>query len=147
MDWQVLKQTEEHRRRALENAARNLVVWLIKVRKIKAIYHTLNLFNLDVTNKCLIGECWLPVEDLESAQNALTRGTVRLPLLPMHLLYSSRTILSVFNSVNHNIKVQVQPAICAETSRHNSLDVSSITACTGEERRLGAFDREPRGHA
>jgi hypothetical protein len=29
-------------------------VWFIKVRKIKAIYHTLNYFNLDTSQKCLI---------------------------------------------------------------------------------------------
>lgn len=49
----------------------------MKVRKIKAIYHTLNLFNLDVTQKCLIAECWVPVLDLETIQLALRRGTVR----------------------------------------------------------------------
>jgi V-type H+-transporting ATPase subunit a len=31
-----------------------LQVWFIKVRKIKAIYHTLNYFNLDTSQKCLI---------------------------------------------------------------------------------------------
>lgn len=49
--------------------------WFIKVRKIKAIYHTLNFFNLDVTQKCLIAECWIPTADIESIQLALRRGT------------------------------------------------------------------------
>lgn len=30
-------------------ASKNLRMWLTKVRKIKSIYHTLNLFNIDVT--------------------------------------------------------------------------------------------------
>ena len=44
---------------------------------MKAVYHTMNLFNVDVTQKALIGECWCPVADLESIQQALRRGTVR----------------------------------------------------------------------
>ena len=57
-------------------AAKNIRNWFIKVRKIKAIYHTLNYFNLDVTQKCLIAECWVPVADMENIQLALRRGTV-----------------------------------------------------------------------
>jgi V-type H+-transporting ATPase subunit a len=60
-------------------AAKNIRNWFIKVRKIKSIYHTLNLFNLDVTQKCLIAECWVPVADMETIQLALRRGTVREP--------------------------------------------------------------------
>lgn len=73
----VLGQTQDHRHRVLVAAAKNLKNWFIKVRKIKAIYHTLNLFNLDVTQKCLIAECWVPVLDMESIQMALRRGTER----------------------------------------------------------------------
>lgn len=71
----VLGQTQEHRHRVLVAAAKNIKVWFIKVKKIKAIYHTLNLFNLDVTHKCLIAECWAAVADLEQVQLALRRGT------------------------------------------------------------------------
>ena len=53
-----------------------LLLLLLQVFKIKAIYHTLNQFNMDVTQKCLIGECWCPVEDLEAIQVSLRRGTV-----------------------------------------------------------------------
>lgn len=72
----VLGQTQDHRHRVLVAAAKNLKNWFVKVRKIKAIYHTLNLFNLDVTQKCLIAECWVPVLDIETIQLALRRGTV-----------------------------------------------------------------------
>ncbi|XP_013187386.2 V-type proton ATPase 116 kDa subunit a 1 isoform X1 [Amyelois transitella] len=73
----VLGQTQDHRHRVLVAAAKNIKNWFVKVRKIKAIYHTLNLFNLDVTQKCLIAECWVPALDLETIQLALRRGTER----------------------------------------------------------------------
>ncbi|XP_031422667.1 V-type proton ATPase 116 kDa subunit a isoform X1 [Clupea harengus] len=71
----VLNQTEDHRQRVLQAAAKTVRVWFIKVRKMKAIYHTLNLCNIDVTQKCLIAEIWCPVSDLDSIQFALRRGT------------------------------------------------------------------------
>ncbi|XP_077383212.1 V-type proton ATPase 116 kDa subunit a isoform X1 [Festucalex cinctus] len=71
----VLSQTEDHRQRVLQAAAKAVRVWFIKVRKMKAIYHTLNLCNIDVTQKCLIAEVWCPVSDLDSIQFALRRGT------------------------------------------------------------------------
>ena len=71
----VLGQTNDHRHRVLVAAAKNVKVWFVKVRKIKAIYHTLNYFNLDTSQKCLIAECWIPRLDMESIQLALRRGT------------------------------------------------------------------------
>ncbi|XP_037802746.1 V-type proton ATPase 116 kDa subunit a1-like isoform X1 [Penaeus monodon] len=73
----VLSQTTDHRRRVLAAAAKHLRTWFIKVRKIKAIYHTLNMLNLDVTNKCLIAECWIPTSDLGVINDALRKGTER----------------------------------------------------------------------
>ncbi|XP_072176712.1 V-type proton ATPase 116 kDa subunit a 1-like [Diadema setosum] len=86
----VLGQTEEHRQRVLVSAARNVRVWFIKVRKLKAIYHTLNLFNLDVTQRCLIAECWCPTSDLDKIQMALRRGTER----------SGSTVPSILNRMD-----------------------------------------------
>lgn len=60
----VLNQTQDHRQRVLYSVAKELPTWIIMVHKMKAIYHTLNLFNMDVTKKCLIGECWVPVNDV-----------------------------------------------------------------------------------
>lgn len=83
----VLGQTQDHRHRVLVAAAKNIKNWFIKVVKIKAIYHTLNLFNLDVTQKCLIAECWVPLLDIETIQLALRRGTVSWnSQLILHLL-------------------------------------------------------------
>jgi len=49
---------------------------MIKIRKIKAIYHVMNQLDVDVNQMVLIGEGWVPVLDLERVQDALTRGQV-----------------------------------------------------------------------
>lgn len=71
----VLNQTQDHRQRVLYNVAKEIPNWSIMVRKMKAIYHTMNLFNMDVSKKCLIGECWVPIADLGTVQNCLTEGS------------------------------------------------------------------------
>ncbi|KAL9926637.1 V-type proton ATPase 116 kDa subunit a1-like [Glossina fuscipes] len=73
----VLNTTADHRNRVLVAASRSLATWSIMIKKMKAIYHTLNMFNLDVTNKCLIGEGWVPSKDLTIVQNALIEGSKR----------------------------------------------------------------------
>ncbi|XP_004608849.2 V-type proton ATPase 116 kDa subunit a 1 isoform X6 [Sorex araneus] len=88
----VLNQTEDHRQRVLQAAAKSIRVWFIKVRKMKAIYHTLNLCNIDVTQKCLIAEVWCPVTDLDSIQFALRRGTE----------HSGSTVPSILNRMQTN---------------------------------------------
>jgi V-type H+-transporting ATPase subunit a len=45
---------------------------------MKAIYHTMNCFNVDVTKKCLIGECWVPHKDVGKMKNALDEGSVSI---------------------------------------------------------------------
>jgi len=74
---QVLSQTNEQRNRILASVARNIRVWFIKVRKVAGIYHTLNMFSVDLGQKCLIGEAWCPVADIDRIQLALRRGTER----------------------------------------------------------------------
>lgn len=71
----VLNQTQDHRQRVLVTVAKDLPRWRIMVKKMKAIYHTLNYFNMDVSKKCLIGECWVSVDDLTGVQKALSDGS------------------------------------------------------------------------
>jgi V-type H+-transporting ATPase subunit a len=72
----VLNQTQDHRQRVLVSVAKELQNWSIMVSKMKAIYHTLNFFNMDVTKKCLIGECWVPTKNIPAVQKALSDGAV-----------------------------------------------------------------------
>ncbi|XP_054717474.1 V-type proton ATPase 116 kDa subunit a 1-like [Uloborus diversus] len=71
----ILNQTQDHRHRLLANAAKNIKSWLIKVRKIKAIYTTMNMFNQDVTRECLIAECWASTNDSAQVQQALREAS------------------------------------------------------------------------
>ncbi|XP_071108344.1 V-type proton ATPase 116 kDa subunit a1-like isoform X12 [Haliotis cracherodii] len=70
----VLNQTQDHRHRVLVGAQKEIRTWIIKVEKIKAIYHTLNMFNFDVSHNSLIAEGWCPVRALEDVQMALKQG-------------------------------------------------------------------------
>eukprot|EP00126_Sphaerothecum_destruens_P009703 Sdes_comp20561_c0_seq1m15411 len=73
----VLTKTSEHRRRILQTASTSLPVWRVQVLKMKACYHTLNMFNIDVTHKCLIAEAWCPINALNDIQMALARAAER----------------------------------------------------------------------
>jgi V-type H+-transporting ATPase subunit a len=88
----VLRTTEDHSITQLQEVSLELDTWKTKVKKIKSIYHALNMFNLDVTQRCLIAECWCPVEDLDQIQQALTTGTER----------SGSTVPSILNRMSTN---------------------------------------------
>lgn len=103
----VLSQTEEHRYRVLSDASSRIRVWTIKVRKMKAIFHTMNQFSggsgptvpsggaptgTSSAPRALIGECWCPVKHLDRIQLALRRGTER----------SGSGIASILNMIEAN---------------------------------------------
>ncbi|CAH8344725.1 unnamed protein product [Eruca vesicaria subsp. sativa] len=65
-----------HRNILLHTIGDKFELWNLKVRKEKAIYHTLNMLSLDVTKKCLVAEGWSPVFASNDIQNALKRAAV-----------------------------------------------------------------------
>ncbi|XP_035271451.1 V-type proton ATPase 116 kDa subunit a1 [Anguilla anguilla] len=71
----VLKRTEEYRETLLTAAAANLHRWSNTVKKMKAIYYTLNLCNIDITQKLIVAEIWCPVSDLSVVHGALIKGS------------------------------------------------------------------------
>ncbi|KAG2171280.1 hypothetical protein INT43_002902 [Umbelopsis isabellina] len=71
----VLSNTNQTRRTELIKVAENLTAWFTIVRKEKAIYHAMNLFNYDATRKCLIAEGWCATSDIPVIQNALRTAT------------------------------------------------------------------------
>lgn len=46
------------------------------MQKMKAIYHTLNMCNIDVTQQCVIAEIWFPAADAGRIKRALAQGMV-----------------------------------------------------------------------
>ncbi|CAH1765562.1 14643_t:CDS:10 [Entrophospora sp. SA101] len=71
----VLQSTNNARRTELLKVAENLSTWFTIVKKEKAIYHAMNLFNYDGTRKCLIAEGWCPTNDIDQIYNALRTAT------------------------------------------------------------------------
>ncbi|XP_061115672.1 V-type proton ATPase 116 kDa subunit a [Conger conger] len=71
----VLHRTEDYLKQVLHKASESVYTWVIQVKKMKAIYHILNLCSFDVTNKCLIAEVWCPVNDLPVLRRALEEGS------------------------------------------------------------------------
>uniref|UniRef100_A0A8R1HVP5 V-type proton ATPase subunit a n=1 Tax=Caenorhabditis japonica TaxID=281687 RepID=A0A8R1HVP5_CAEJA len=72
----VIEKTLDYRAKCITTAAMNLRKWGIMVLKLKSIFHTLNMFSVDVTQKCLIAECWVPEADIGQVKNSLHMGTV-----------------------------------------------------------------------
>jgi V-type H+-transporting ATPase subunit a len=58
----------------MRSCAKELYHWIIKVRKTKSIYYTMNQFDYDVTRTMLVGEGWVPTADLDKVQEALNEG-------------------------------------------------------------------------
>lgn len=87
----VINQTQDQRQRVLNNVAKDLPNWIIMVKKIKAIYHVMNMFNMDVSQKCFIGECWIPTDDTNLVQKALFDGSSAV----------GSTIPSFMNIISH----------------------------------------------
>jgi len=64
------------RKSLLLNASNNLKTWHCKVKKMKAIFHTLNMFKSDP--KSMIAECWIPVSEILRINEVLDKETVTI---------------------------------------------------------------------
>ncbi|KAJ7532075.1 hypothetical protein O6H91_14G071200 [Diphasiastrum complanatum] len=65
-----------HRNTLLNTIGYQLGLWKLIVQKEKAIYHILNMLNVDVTRKCLVAEAWCPTAAKNQVQEALKRATL-----------------------------------------------------------------------
>lgn len=74
----ALYNTGRTRRAQLVTIGESFLSWEDLVRKEKAVYETLNLFNYDIGRKTLIAEGWCPTRDIERIQLALRHATVSI---------------------------------------------------------------------
>ncbi|KAL6462954.1 hypothetical protein MHYP_G00293760 [Metynnis hypsauchen] len=102
----VLRRTEEFKVTVLTKAAATIHQWVTKVKKMKAIYYTLNLCNIDITQKLIVAEIWCPVSDLNSVQNALIKGSEQsgYTVSPVLNRIQTQQIPPTFNRTNEFTK-------------------------------------------
>lgn len=84
---QVMQKMKYYRCKALRTVAKQWETWMVQIKKSKAIYHTMNMFTLDITRKCLIGQCWIPDSDLPAVEDMMDRVSV---IIIVYLYYKSR---------------------------------------------------------
>ena len=72
----VLDQSIHLRRSLLQKAATSVHTWFCKIRKMKAIYHTMNMFKFD--QKSVIAECWIPLKDRTRIKVVLDNETKKI---------------------------------------------------------------------
>jgi len=70
----TLDASRDHRDSVLVDVGHSLEEWLALVTREKAVYHTMNKLNVDVTRQCLVGEGWCPSYAHRQIQEALQRG-------------------------------------------------------------------------
>jgi V-type H+-transporting ATPase subunit a len=73
----VSDHASRHRAVRLATLRRQLPTWRRNSLKQKAVYRVLNMWNYDLTRKCLIAEMWCPVSLLEQTRAAVRRGASR----------------------------------------------------------------------
>ncbi|KAK9449963.1 V-type ATPase, V0 complex, 116kDa subunit family [Limtongia smithiae] len=77
---EVLMTTQSTLQTELQAIAEQIASWMVVVKKEKAIYAALNLFNYDQSRKSLIAEGWCATDELPMVKNTLAEVTERAGL-------------------------------------------------------------------
>lgn len=70
----ALKRATEFRAEILKFASIKALPYLVIVRKMEAIYFALNSMAHDHTKKCVVAQCWIPLDNVGQVEQALRRG-------------------------------------------------------------------------
>jgi V-type H+-transporting ATPase subunit a len=68
--------SSDQRQTVLLTLAGHLHGWLVKVKKVKAIYYVMNMMTREGQN--FVGECWVPVADMGTVQMVLNKASVSI---------------------------------------------------------------------
>ncbi|KAL5283513.1 unc-32.2 family protein [Megaselia abdita] len=69
----ILNKTEDQQRLSLMTISKELPTFTVQVKKMKAIFHTMNCFNTDLTSKYLIAESWISEQDVPAVRDVVSR--------------------------------------------------------------------------
>lgn len=73
----VLYNTNQTIISVISSVAQSVESWTLLIRREKAVYHTMNLFNFDAGRKCLIAEGWCPSTSISEVSYALRAASER----------------------------------------------------------------------
>ncbi len=87
----VLQNTKNTLYAEIRSISENQTLWTTLIKKEKAIYHALNLFNYDQSRRSLIAEAWVPMSSLSLVQTTLRDVTERAGLQISSILNELKT--------------------------------------------------------
>lgn len=73
----VINVSLSQRRSLLSSIATDFTLWDEKIRREKAVYHTLNMLNYDTSNSLFIADVWTPNFAVQDVHDALDAGKAR----------------------------------------------------------------------
>ncbi|ESO03533.1 hypothetical protein HELRODRAFT_187042 [Helobdella robusta] len=105
----VIEQTTSYRHQQLEEVAKKLAVWIVQIRKMKCIFHTLNTLSMEMAQKYLVGQCWCPNACMDGIKMALKRAADTYGVGPsgaiLNSIDQSREVPPTYNITNRFTKV------------------------------------------
>jgi len=105
----VLRSTINTLDAELREISNSIAVWMTILKKEKAIYQTMNLFNYDQNRKCLIAEGWCPTNNLQLVYSTLRdvsdRSGSQVPSI-LQEIYTSREPPTYFKTNKFTLAFQ-----------------------------------------
>ncbi|EJD75960.1 V-type ATPase [Loa loa] len=72
----VIEETRRYRNKLLQATACKAREWDIKLQKMSAVFGAMNMCNVDITQRYLIAECWIPTVDVTRVRNNFSKTSM-----------------------------------------------------------------------